>query len=78
MRLVSVSEAAYLLSVTPMTIRNWCDQGKLNFIQVADLRHVDLWTFLKEQGVNPQPLFDSLEERKANNAVKTRRTRKTA
>jgi hypothetical protein len=77
MRFVSVSEAAYCLAVSPVTIRNWCGQGRMKYIQVGDVLHIDLWNFLESKNVNPQPLFASLEERKKN-APKNRRTKKTA
>ncbi|NBW83196.1 helix-turn-helix domain-containing protein [bacterium] len=77
MRLVSVSEAAHFLAVSRATVRNWCLQGKINFIQIGDFIHVDLWSFLESRGINPEPIFASLEERKKN-APKTRRTKKTA
>lgn len=78
MRFVSVREAAYCLAVSCMTIRNWCEQDKLKSIQIGDKYHVDLWSFLESQGIDPQPLFDSLEKRKVKNASKNGRTRKTA
>lgn len=65
MRFASVSEAAHVLSVSAATIRHWCYQGKIESFRVGDFLHVNLWKFLTDNKIDPKPIFESLDERKA-------------
>jgi len=82
MRYASVTEAAHVLAVSKMTIRQWCFQGRLKYIKIGDFLHVDLWNFLIDHGANPKPIFDSLNEQRLKrvgiHAKKTRRAEKIA
>ena len=64
MRFASAAEAAHALAVTPATIRFWCREGRMKSFKIGDFLHVNLWEFLKENNIDPKPIFDALDERK--------------
>ncbi len=81
MRYASVTEAAHILAVSKMAVRQWCLQGKIKFLKIGDFLHVDLWNYLKDQGVDPKQVFDSLDHQRATrtgcHAIKERRVKKS-
>lgn len=63
MRLVTMLEAAYILSTTRESIHKWAVAGLIPSVSIQDggKRLIDLYGYLKSKGVDPEPYFTYLE-----------------